>query len=139
MRDHLFRKRIWLIAAIIVLSAFVVPSQFQKGGIDSDILFLIPIVNLILAYIYFLPMQELAVVERTILPPCVWFVNYFIMTTITGKILDTFDYDYDIKIMFSQQLTIAVNLLYFILLTFPLIGMLKLYYTFRDDRQQVNR
>jgi hypothetical protein len=139
MRDHLFRKRIWLIAAIIVLSAFVVPSQFQKGGIDSDILFLIPIVNLILAYIYFLPMQELAVVERTILPPCVWFVNYFIMTTITGKILDTFDYDYDIKIMFSQQLTIAVNLLYFILLTFPLIGMLKLYYTFRGDRQQVNR
>jgi hypothetical protein len=139
MRDHLFRKRIWLIAAIIVLSAFVVPSQFQKGGIDSDILFLIPIVNLILAYIYFLPMQELAVVERTILPPCVWFVNYFIMTTITGKILNTLDYDYDIKIMFSQQLTIAVNLLYFILLTFPLIGMLKLYYTFRGDRQQVNR
>jgi hypothetical protein len=135
MRDHLFRKRIWLIAAIIVLSAFVVPSQFQKGGIDSDILFLIPIVNLILAYIYFLPMQELAVVERTILPPCVWFVNYFIMTTITGKILNTFDYDYDIKIMFSQQLTIAVNLLYFILLTFPLIGMLKLYYTFRGDWQ----
>ena len=40
MRDYLFRKRIWLIAAIIVLSAFVVPSQFQKGGIDSDILFL---------------------------------------------------------------------------------------------------
>ena len=139
MQDHLFRKRIWLIAAIIVLSAFVVPSQFQKGGIDSDILFLIPIVNLILAYIYFLPMQELAVVERTILPPCVWFVNYFIMTIVTGKILNTFDYDYDIKIMFSQQLTIAVNLLYFILLTFPLIGMLKLYYTFRGDRQQVNR
>ena len=135
MRDHLFRKRIWLIAAIIVLSAFVVPSQFRKGGIDSDILFLIPIVNLIVAYIYFLPMQELAVVERTILPPCVWVVNYFIMTTITRKILDTFDYDYDIKIMFSQQLTIAVNLLYFILLTFPLIGMLKLYYTFRGDRQ----
>jgi hypothetical protein len=121
--------------ATTVLSAFIVPSQFQKGGIDSDLLFLIPIVNLILAYIYFLPMQELTVVERIILPPCVWFVNYFIMTTVTGKILNTFDYDYDIKIMGSQQLTILVNLLYFTLLTFPLIGILKLYYTFRADRE----
>jgi hypothetical protein len=133
MLEKLLRKRIGLIIATVVVCALVVPSQFQKGGIDSDILFLIPIVNLTLAYIYFLPMQELVVVERTILPPCVWFVNYFIMTTITGKMLSTFDYDYDIKIMGSQQLTIAVNLLYFILLTFPLIGILKLYYTFRVD------
>jgi hypothetical protein len=133
MTGHMIiRNRIWIILAVILLGAIIIPSQFRKGGIDSDLLFSIPVVILVLGYLYISPFKTISITEKVLIPLILGPVIYFIVTTLMHKILDRIFNDYNMDVDRTMITEFCVNLLYFCSLTLPLIGIMKIYQLTKD-------
>ena len=127
MTETIIKKRFWIILVIIFLCAFLMPSQFRKGGINQLLLTSIPLSALVLAYFYVFFIKDIPSLERTIIPLILWPVVYFSMTMVTEIVLDLIFNDYEFGVSKTKWTTFFVNLFYYCLITLPVLGLMRLY------------
>lgn len=127
MTERLINKRFWIILGIILMCSFLMPSQFRKGGISHILLITVPVSALVLAYLYVFFLRNIPSLEKTLIPLLLWPVVYFSMTTVTEIILNMVFDDYEFAISITKGATFLVNLLYYSLITLPVLGLTKIY------------
>jgi hypothetical protein len=130
----IIKNRFLFILIVLIASAILMPSQFRKGGIDSNLLNSIPISVLILGYLYILPIKSLALAEKILMPLILSAVIYSVVTILTYGILNRVFDDYNMEVEKTVSTKFFVNLLYFSSMVFPLVGLIKVYHLFRVQR-----
>jgi hypothetical protein len=129
------KYRLLFIALILITWSILTPSKFQKGGIDETMYYIIFTLTFGLSFLYVLPSKDLILFEKILMPLILSFLGLLIMTEIVmDRLLETFyGYDYEFRLWDNAPRIIA-NLIYYFVTNFMIIGLLKIYMSYRKDK-----
>lgn len=127
------KTRAWIILAVIVAFAILNPTIFRDyNWAEEDQVLLETILtfvaSLALTYFYFLPVKTIPRAEKFIMPAVLWPFTCVVMSVLMKNIFDrVFPSEYDTGADNTEVARTITNLVYYLLLTVPLIGLMKLY------------
>jgi len=124
---RVIKWRLWIVLVIVLVWAFLTPSQFQKGGISNALLAAIPVISLVLSYFYVFFLQDIPIQEKAIIPLILLPIVYLIMTIVTENTLDSIFDDYEFGVTRTKGTTFLVNAVYYSLITLPILGLTGIY------------